>query len=86
MGIIIAWKVSIRAVSRPTLWSGTAPLTKPQLEDLLTLIIFGIILGGRLGFVLFYEPAYYLANPSQILKVWQGGMAFHGGFIGVVVA
>ncbi|MDG1288732.1 MAG: prolipoprotein diacylglyceryl transferase [Lentibacter sp.] len=86
VGILIAWRVSIRAVSSPALWSGTAPLTKPQLEDLLTWIIFGIILGGRLGFVLFYEPAYYLANPSQILKVWQGGMAFHGGFLGVVVA
>ena len=86
VGILIAWRVSIRAVSSPALWSGTPPLTKPQLEDLLTWIIFGIILGGRLGFVLFYEPAYYLANPSQILKVWQGGMAFHGGFLGVVVA
>ena len=86
VGILIAWRVSIRAVSRADLWQGTPPLTKPQLEDLLTWIILGIILGGRLGFVLFYEPAYYLANPSQILKVWQGGMAFHGGFLGVVVA
>ena len=86
VGIVIAWRVSIRAVSTPALWHGDAPLTKPQLEDLLTWIILGIILGGRLGFVLFYEPAYYLANPSQILKVWQGGMAFHGGFLGVVFA
>jgi phosphatidylglycerol:prolipoprotein diacylglycerol transferase len=60
-----------------------APL---QVEDLLSWIILGIILGGRLGFVLFYQPAYYLANPGDILKVWQGGMSFHGGFLGVVVA
>lgn len=86
VGILIAWRVSIRAVSRPALWNGSPPLTKPQLEDLLTWIILGIILGGRLGFVLFYEPAYYLQNPAQILQVWQGGMAFHGGFLGVVVA
>jgi phosphatidylglycerol:prolipoprotein diacylglycerol transferase len=86
VGIILAWRVSIRAISHPALWNGTAPLTKPQLEDLLTWIILGIILGGRLGFVLFYEPAHYLANPSQILKLWQGGMAFHGGFLGVVIA
>ena len=45
-----------------------------------------MILGGRLGFVLFYEPAYYLSNPGQILQVWQGGMSFHGGFAGVIVA
>ncbi|MBU2981729.1 prolipoprotein diacylglyceryl transferase [Lentibacter algarum] len=86
VGIIIAWRVSLRAVATARLWAGDAPCTKDQLEDLLTWIILGIIIGGRLGFVLFYEPAYYFANPSQILQVWQGGMAFHGGFLGVVVA
>lgn len=87
IGIIIAWRISLRAVSKPTLWrSESAPLSKEQLEDLLTWIILGIIVGGRLGFVLFYEPAYYLANPSLILQVWNGGMAFHGGFLGVVIA
>ena len=86
VGIIIAWRVSVRAVENARLWAGEAPATKDQLEDLLTWIILGIILGGRLGFVLFYEPAFYLANPGKILQVWQGGMAFHGGFLGVVVA
>jgi phosphatidylglycerol:prolipoprotein diacylglycerol transferase len=61
-------------------------MTEQQLESLLTWIILGVVLGGRLGFVLFYQPAYYLANPSQILRVWEGGMSFHGGFLGVVVA
>jgi phosphatidylglycerol:prolipoprotein diacylglycerol transferase len=49
-------------------------------------MIVGIIIGGRLGYVLFYEPAQFLASPGDIIKVWQGGMAFHGGFLGVVVA
>lgn len=86
-GIVIAWRITLAALRRPALWQGnTPPMTKAQTEDLLTWIIIGIILGGRLGFVLFYQPAYYLANPGQILMVWQGGMAFHGGFLGVVVA
>ncbi|MFK7754509.1 MAG: prolipoprotein diacylglyceryl transferase [Sedimentitalea sp.] len=86
-GILIAWQLAVRAVRRPHLWpNDTAPMTPRQIEDLLTWIIIGIILGGRLGFVLFYQPAYYLQNPGEILQVWQGGMAFHGGLLGVVLA
>ena len=61
-------------------------MTPVQAESLLTWVILGVILGGRLGFVLFYQPAHYLANPAQILRVWEGGMSFHGGFLGVVAA
>ena len=61
-------------------------LTVEQLDDLLFYGMLGVILGGRLGQVLFYEPAYYLAHPLEILAVWKGGMAFHGGFLGVLVA
>ncbi|MCG7493746.1 prolipoprotein diacylglyceryl transferase [Thalassobius sp. Cn5-15] len=87
VGILAGWKLINMAVSRPQLWPGnTAPMTKPQVEDLLTWIILGVIFGGRLGYVLFYRPSYYVENPSEILMVWQGGMAFHGGFLGVVVA
>lgn len=57
-----------------------------KVEDLLTWIVAGVIIGGRLGFVLFYQPGYYFANPLEILKVWHGGMSFHGGFTGVVFA
>jgi phosphatidylglycerol:prolipoprotein diacylglycerol transferase len=57
-----------------------------QLDDLLFYGVLGVILGGRLGQVLFYEPAYYLAHPLEILAVWKGGMSFHGGFLGVLVA
>jgi phosphatidylglycerol:prolipoprotein diacylglycerol transferase len=61
-------------------------MTPPQLEALLTWIILGIIAGGRLGYVLFYQPAYFLQNPLEIPAIWQGGMSFHGGFLGVALA
>lgn len=86
-GILIGWRIAVAAVKRPVLWIDNTPPMKPeQVEELLTWVIAGIILGGRLGFVLFYQPAYYLANPGEILAIWQGGMAFHGGLAGVVVA
>ncbi len=86
-GILIAWYLAARAVKRPALWPNeTAPMTPRQVEDLMTWIILGVILGGRLGYVLFYQPSVYLENPAQILRIWEGGMAFHGGLLGVVVA
>lgn len=85
-GILIGWRLALAAVGTPRLWAGEAPMTRDQVERLLTWVIVGVILGGRLGFVLFYQPSYYLANPWEIPQVWNGGMAFHGGFLGVVVA
>jgi phosphatidylglycerol:prolipoprotein diacylglycerol transferase len=61
-------------------------VTVHVLDDLLFYCVLGVILGGRLGYVLFYKPGYYLQHPLEILAVWQGGMAFHGGFLGVLVA
>ena len=87
VGIVMGWRICVRTVRRPALWSDAGPPMKPaQLDDLLTWIILGVIIGGRLGFVLFYQPQYYLQNSSEILMVWQGGMSFHGGFIGVILA
>jgi len=87
VGIVLGWRLVVLAVRRGHLWrGGEAPLTARDVEDLLTWVILGVILGGRLGFVLFYQPGYYLQNPVEILKVWQGGMAFHGGLLGVMVA
>ncbi|UAB87768.1 prolipoprotein diacylglyceryl transferase [Ruegeria sp. SCSIO 43209] len=87
VGILIAWRMALMALRRPVLWADDTPPMQPdQLEDLVTWIILGVILGGRLGFVLFYQPAYYFAYPLEILMVWQGGMAFHGGLLGVVIA
>ena len=57
-----------------------------DVDDMLFYGVFGVILGGRLGYVLFYKPLYYLAHPLEIFQVWAGGMSFHGGFLGVLVA
>ena len=86
VGILIGWRIVLAAVRRPALWRDQPPMTDRQVEDLLTWMILGIILGGRLGFVLFYRPGYYLTHPADILRIWEGGMSFHGGFLGVVIA
>ena len=87
VGIVIGWRLAVMAVNRPRLWpGGQAPMTAEQVDDLLTWVILGVLLGGRLGFVLFYRPGYYLENPGEILMLWQGGMAFHGGLLGVALA
>lgn len=87
VGILIAWRITVRAIETPRLWNAQgAPMDRVQVEDFLTWAILGVIIGGRLGFVLFYQPGYYLSHPQDILKVWQGGMAFHGGMLGVVIA
>jgi len=82
-GLVLGWRYIVLLIAHPKLWHRT-PLSKKQVEDLMTWIVLGVIIGGRLGFVIFYEPAQYLADPISILKVWQGGMSFHGGFAGVV--
>ena len=62
------------------------PLIKNEdIDNLLTWSVLGVILGGRLGYVLFYKPAYYFSNPGEILAIWEGGMSFHGGFLGVLL-
>ena len=86
-GLLIGLWMVRRALARPALWPGAhPPMTRAQAEALLTWVILGVVIGGRLGFVMFYQPEYYLANPLDILKLWQGGMAFHGGLAGVAVA
>jgi phosphatidylglycerol:prolipoprotein diacylglycerol transferase len=66
--------------------SGQAPVARAQFDDLLFFGILGVIAGGRLGYVLFYKPAYYLSHPLESFAIWQGGMSFHGGFLGVLLA
>ncbi len=82
-GLLLGWRYVAALCRRPALWGGRAPLQPTQVDDLLTWMILGVILGGRIGYVLFYQPGYFAANPGQILAVWQGGMSFHGGFLGV---
>ncbi len=86
VGILAGWKLIVWMINTPRLWSGPAPMTAEQVERLLTWVIFGVILGGRLGYVIFYQPDHFLQNPLQILRVWEGGMSFHGGFVGVAIA
>ncbi|MEO6300541.1 MAG: prolipoprotein diacylglyceryl transferase [Paracoccaceae bacterium] len=85
-GLLIGWRLVLQAILTPRIWPGAPVMTREQVERLLTWVIAGVILGGRLGYVMFYQPGYYLANPALILRVWQGGMSFHGGFLGVVIA
>jgi phosphatidylglycerol---prolipoprotein diacylglyceryl transferase len=66
--------------------TGAGAWSRRDVEDILFLGVMGVVLGGRLGYCLFYKPGYYLANPLEILAVWQGGMSFHGGLLGVIVA
>ena len=75
------WLGKRRAAAQP--WHG---MTAQDVDDLLFYGVLGVVLGGRLGQVVFYEPGYYLAHPLEILAVWKGGMAFHGGMLGVFVA
>lgn len=86
-GLLLGWLYVKRLIADGSLWrGGRSPLTKPMIDDLLLLVTLGVVIGGRLGHVLFYEPGYYLPRPLEILKVWQGGMAFHGGVLGVTLA
>ncbi|WP_215777338.1 prolipoprotein diacylglyceryl transferase [Paludibacterium sp. B53371] len=66
--------------------AGRSFMTSKMLDDLLFYGVLGVVLGGRLGYVLFYKPGEYLHNPAEILRVWEGGMSFHGGFLGVLIA
>ena len=86
-GLLLAIWYAKRLVHNLALWPNSKPHTTPeQLDDLLLWCTLGVLLGGRLGYVLFYNPAHFAANPSEILQLWNGGMSFHGGFLGVVVA
>jgi phosphatidylglycerol:prolipoprotein diacylglycerol transferase len=85
-GILFGWWIILRAIRTPRLWAGDPPLTAEQVERFFTWAVLGIIIGGRLGYVIFYDPATYIAEPWRIPLVTEGGMAFHGGFAGVVIA
>jgi phosphatidylglycerol:prolipoprotein diacylglycerol transferase len=81
VGLITGWQVMRRLVRQ-----SPAVATIPQTDDFLTWATLGVVLGGRLGYVLFYQPGYFLSHPLEIPAVWSGGMSFHGGMLGVVVA
>ncbi len=80
-GILVGWRYC-------RYLAGRAPgiVTKPDMDDLVVWATLGVVLGGRLGYVLFYQPLYFLYHPLEILRVWGGGMSFHGGLVGVILA
>mgnify|MGYP003460600295 FL=1 len=87
VGLVAGWRIVVGLMRRPLLWpADKAPMQPARVEDLLTWVIVGVIVGGRLGSVLFYDPAFYLANPLRIFVIWKGGMSFHGGFLGTMIA
>lgn len=86
VGIILAWRYMRSLVLNDRLWNGGRRPTPVELDDFVLWGTLGIILGGRLGYVLFYNPGYYLSNPGEALAIWSGGMSFHGGFAGTVIA
>ena len=83
-GLLLGWRYVASMMARPALWGGSAPMEPKRTEDLLTWMVLGVIVGGRLGFVLFYQWEYYSQNLAEIPAIWRGGMSFHGGFLGVV--
>lgn len=86
-GLLLGWLYIRRLMRNPALWSGgKPPFGLEKTDDLLFFMTLGVVLGGRLGFVLFYEPIYYLNHPAEILQVWRGGMAFHGALVGCGIA
>lgn len=84
-GILIGWWMLGRLNNAPARYDDK-PLSQRAYDDIIVWAVIGIMLGGRLGYVLFYNAEFFLANPADILKIWQGGMSFHGGLIGVIVA
>lgn len=85
-GLLLGWIVLRRLLARPSLWNGRVPLTADAADTLLLWVTIGVVIGGRLGFIMLYEPGYFIAHPWEVFAVWHGGMAFHGGVIGVMVA
>jgi phosphatidylglycerol:prolipoprotein diacylglycerol transferase len=81
-GFALAFWLGKRSIKR----AKDGRITLAVLDDLLFYMVLGVVLGGRLGYVLFYKPAFYLSNPLEIPAVWHGGMSFHGGFLGVLLA
>ena len=87
VGILFAWWYAKRLVTSPQLWpAGVTPMRPEDIDDFLVWAAIGVVLGGRVGYILFYDLARYIANPLDIFAVWQGGMSFHGGFAGVTLA
>jgi len=85
-GILLGWFYARSLTANERYWGGPAPITVADYDDFVLWVTLGIILGGRIGYVLFYNLDFFIAHPIEIVKVWTGGMSFHGGFLGCMLA
>jgi phosphatidylglycerol:prolipoprotein diacylglycerol transferase len=85
-GIVLGWIYARALIKSENLWGGPAPISLAQMDDFILWVTIGIIVGGRSGYVLFYNLPFFIEHPAAIFKLWEGGMSFHGGFLGCVVA
>jgi phosphatidylglycerol---prolipoprotein diacylglyceryl transferase len=85
-GIVLGWIYARALIKNETLWGGPTPISLAQMDDFILWVTVGIIVGGRSGYVLFYNLPFFIEHPAAIFKLWEGGMSFHGGFLGCVVA
>lgn len=85
-GLLLGWLYARALVRRPALWGGRPVPTEADLDDMLVYCALGVIVGGRLFYVLFYNLDFFLANPAEIPALWRGGMSFHGGLVGCAIA
>jgi phosphatidylglycerol:prolipoprotein diacylglycerol transferase len=86
VGILLGWVYARSMLRNEKLWGGPTPISIPQFDDYVLWVTLGIILGGRTGYVLFYNLGYFIQHPLEVFQLWQGGMSFHGGFLGCVAA
>jgi phosphatidylglycerol:prolipoprotein diacylglycerol transferase len=86
-GILLGWLYARRLVSTPSLWKNDqSPITHAHLDDFLVWVAAGVVLGGRIGYILFYDLPSVIENPIRAIEIWNGGMSFHGGFLGAIIA
>ena len=86
VGILLGWLYARAIIRNEKLWGGPAPMTVADYDDFIVWVTLGVILGGRIGYVLFYSPDYFAEHPLEALQLWKGGMSFHGGFTGCIAA
>jgi phosphatidylglycerol---prolipoprotein diacylglyceryl transferase len=86
VGILLGWLYARAIIRRKELWASPPPMAVGDYDDFVLWVTLGIILGGRIGYVLFYNPGHFAQHPAEAFQLWKGGMSFHGGFLGCVAA
>jgi phosphatidylglycerol---prolipoprotein diacylglyceryl transferase len=86
VGILLGWLYARAIIRTERLWGGPAAMTLADFDDFILWVTLGVILGGRIGYVLFYNPGHFAQHPAEAFQLWKGGMSFHGGFLGCVLA